>query len=405
MADQDLAKLRIEKAPVSGRPRRRKKRLLLASAVAILLLLGILYWAGIIAPAVPVQVATVTQVYPSQTFTLLNASGYVVAQRKSALASKVTGRLIWLGVEEGSRVKAGDVVAKLESQDVLATRDQARANLNTARYNLDQAKAELTDATLALKRAKELVSRGYIAQSDYDTAVARHRKAVAAVEAGQATVKANTAALEGAEVSLEYTFIRAPFNAIVLTKNADVGDIVTPIGAAANAKSAVVTIADMGSLKVEADVAESNLSRVQVGQPSEIQLDALPGTRFPGKVHMIVPTADRTKATVLVKVGFLEMDPRILPEMSAKVAFLSRPPTGAERTPKTAVNKTAIVSRNGNTVAFVIKEDKVFQTPVTPGEEMGDMVEVRRGLSAGQKVVVTPPSGLRSGSKIKAVEK
>ena len=130
--------------------------------------------------------------------------------------------------------------------------------------------------------------------------------------------------MEAAKVAVEYTQIRAPFDAVVLTKNADVGDIVTPIGAAANAKAAVVTIADMDSLRVEADVSESNLEKVKVGQPCEIQLDALPETRFPGQVHMIVPTADRSKATVMVKVRFLDPDPRILPEMSAKVAFLSR---------------------------------------------------------------------------------
>ena len=147
-------------------------------------------------------------------------------------------------------------------------------------------------------------------------------------------MKASNAALEGANVAIEYTLIRAPFDAIVLTKNADIGDIVTPIGAAANAKAAVVTIADMNSLEVEADVSESNLSQIRVGQPCEIQLDALPQARFRGAVHMIVPTADRSKATVMVKVRFVDKDPRILPEMSAKVAFLSRPVKQKTRNPE-----------------------------------------------------------------------
>ncbi len=158
-------------------------------------------------------------------------------------------------------------------------------------------------------------------------------------------MKASEAALKGAEVAVEYTLIRAPFDAVVLTKNADVGDIVTPIGAAANAKAAVVTVADMDSLKVEADVSEANLELVRVGQPCEIQLDALPEARFRGRVHMIVPTADRSKATVMVKVGFVDEDPRILPEMSAKVAFLSRPPTAAEKEPRTAVARSAVVEQ------------------------------------------------------------
>ena len=352
-----------------------------------------------------VQAATVTLVYPSQTFTLLNASGYVVAQRKSAISTKVTGRLIWLGVEEGSRVRAGQMIAKLENDDVTASRAQAAANLSAARFNLDQAKAELADATLGINRARELVSRGYIAQADHDTALARYKKADAGVKAAEATVTSNEAALQGAEVAVEYTFIRAPFNAVVLTKNADVGDIVTPIGAAANAKAAVVTVADMGSLKVEADVSEANLELVRVGQPCEIQLDALPESRFRGRVHMIVPTADRSKATVMVKVGFVDEDARILPEMSAKVAFLSRPPTAAEKNPRTAVARSAVVSRNNRAVVFVIRQGRAVETPVTVGGALSDMVEVRAGVKAGEQVVVNPPGRLRDGSRVSVAVK
>jgi RND family efflux transporter MFP subunit len=352
-----------------------------------------------------VQVANVTQVYPSQTFTLLNASGYVVAQRKSALAAKVTGRLIWLGVEEGSKVRSGEVIARLENQDVTAAREQARANLNTSRWNLDQAKAEASDATLGIQRARSLVAKGYIAQADHDTALARYNKAEAAVRAGEAMVSASEAALHAADVSLEYTLIRAPFDAVILTKNADVGDIITPLGAAANAKASVVSVADMGSLKVEADVSESNLEQVRMGQPCEIQLDALPESRFRGKVHMIVPTADRTKATVLVKVGFTDSDPRILPEMSAKVAFLSRSPDPSEEKARTAVSKSAVTSRNDRSVVFVVRQDRAFETPVVLGDHLGDMEEVRQGVKAGDRVVVSPAAGLKDGSKVSIVQK
>jgi RND family efflux transporter MFP subunit len=321
----------------------RKKRKLVYWVLLIVavLVLGILYVKGVFTPAIQVQVATVSQIYPSQAFTMLNASGYVVAQRKSALASKVTGRLIWLGVEEGSFVKKDQVVARLENQDVSASKDQASANVNVARFSLEQTQAELRDATLSLNRNKELLSRGVVARQTYDDVLARYEKAVAGVAAGEAALKAATAALEGAAVLLEYTLIRAPFDAVVLTKDADIGDIVTPLGAAANAKAAVVTIADMGSLEVEADVSESNLSRVRAGQPCEIQLDALPEQRFRGEIHMIVPTADRSKATVMVKVRFIDKDKRILPEMSAKVAFLSRLVKLDEQKPRTALNRAA----------------------------------------------------------------
>jgi RND family efflux transporter MFP subunit len=405
MAQSDLSGLKIEKHDIVSRPRRVRKAWYIGSGVVVVCLIVALYWAGILAPSIPVRVATISKVYPSQTFTTLNASGYVVAQRKSSLASKVTGRLVWLGVEEGSRVKAGDVIARLENQDVVAAAEQARYNLRTAAGNLDQAKAELADARLALRRAKELSAKGYIARADYDTALARHNKAVAGVAAGEATVRSSAAALKAAEVAVEYTLIRAPFDAVVLTKNADVGDIVTPIGAAANAKSAVVSVADMGSLKVEADVAESSLRQVKLGQPCEIQLDAVPDTRFAGKVHMIVPTADRTKATVMVKVGFLDRDARLLPEMSAKVAFLSRSPSASEQTPRTAVNSAALVTRNGRSVVYIIDNGRAVETPVVTGGRLGDAVELRSGAVAGKQVVMNPPKRLKNGAKVKAAEK
>jgi len=405
MAHEDLSSLRIEKSAAVSRSRKKKRTYYVTFAVLALLAIGALYRAGVLVPAASVQVANVTQVYPSQTFTLLNASGYVVAQRKSALAAKVTGRLIWLGVEEGSKVRSGEVIARLENQDVTAAREQARANLNTSRWNLDQAKAEASDATLGIQRARSLVAKGYIAQADHDTALARYNKAEAAVRAGEAMVSASEAALHAADVSLEYTLIRAPFDAVILTKNADVGDIITPLGAAANAKASVVSVADMGSLKVEADVSESNLEQVRMGQPCEIQLDALPESRFRGKVHMIVPTADRTKATVLVKVGFTDSDPRILPEMSAKVAFLSRSPDPSEEKARTAVSKSAVTSRNDRSVVFVVRQDRAFETPVVLGDHLGDMEEVRQGVKAGDRVVVSPAAGLKDGSKVSIVQK
>jgi len=405
MENGDLSKLKIDKSRVVIRPRKRRKLIYWTLAVIAIIILGWLYAKGVFTPSVQVQVATVSQFYPSQAFTLLNASGYVVAQRKSALASKVTGRLIWLGVEEGSIVKKDQVVARLENQDVSAAKDQAAANVNVARFNLEQAQAELRDATLSFNRNKELLARGVVAKQAYDDAQARYDKAVAAVASAEATLKANTAALEGATALLEYTLIRAPFDAVVLTKDADVGDIVTPLGAAANAKAAVVTIADMNSLEVEADVSESNLSQIKLGQPCEIQLDALPGRRFRGEIHMIVPTADRSKATVMVKVRFVDKDKRILPEMSAKVAFLSRPVTGDEKRPRIALSQAALVNRKNQKEVFVVKGDRVVETPVSLGSPMGDMVEVLGGVKVGERVVLNPPDRLKNGSKIKVEEK
>jgi RND family efflux transporter MFP subunit len=405
MENEDLSKLKIDKSVRTFRPVRRKKYVYFVLFILLIAVAGFLYLNGFISPAVLVEVASVSQVYPSQTVSQLNASGYVVAQRKAAVASKITSQLVSLMVEEGSRVKEGQVMALLENKDAMAARDQAEANLRVARANLEGAKAELEDATLAFNRNKELLVRGIIAKATYDASEARFLRAQAAVAAAEAAIKAGSAALQGANVALEYSQIRAPFDGVVLTKNADIGDIITPLGAAANAKAAVVTIADMSSLEVEADVSESNLSKIRVGQPCEIQLDALPELRLRGEIHIIVPTADRSKATVMVKVRFIDKDSRILPEMSAKVAFLSRPVTGEEKRPRTALNQVALVNRGGRKAVFLVKGNRVFETPVSLGDPVGDMVEVLEGVKAGDQVVLNPSDRLKNGSKIKVEEK
>ena len=379
--------------------------MLITGGAALLVLAAVLYWMGVFTPAQSVEVATVSQTYPSQSFTLLNASGYVVAQRKAAVASKITSRLLELFVEEGSRVKKGDIIARLEGADYQAARDQAQANLSVSRYNLSQAHAELQDAQASFERERGLLGQEYTTKASFDAAEARYKKAVAAVSGAESSVKASEAALQGANVNLEYTLIRAPFDAVVLTKNADIGDIVTPLGAAANAKAAVVTIADMNSLQVETDVSESNLEQVKKGQPCEIQLDALPEKRFRGEVHMVIPTADRSKATVMVKVRFLDNDPRVLPEMSAKVAFLSKPVSPGEEQPRTTVNPAAVVSRSNKSVTFVIKGGQVEEQEITTGEKLGDLLVVTGGVTVGDRVVLNPPKGLKTGSRVKQAEK
>jgi RND family efflux transporter MFP subunit len=405
MSDEDLSKLKIDKSRTVVRPQKGRKIVRWAGLLLILVLAVFLYLRGVFTPALEVEATGVSQVYPSQSFTLLNASGYVVAQRKAAVASKITGRLVALAVEEGNHVRKGEVIARLEGEDIAAQKDQAEANLNAARFRLERAKAELHDATLSAGRNKELLRKGFIAQTEYDAAEARFAKAAADVSAAEADIRAGAAALKNADVSLEYTLIRAPFDAVVLTKNADIGDIVTPLGAAANAKAAVVTIADMSSLQAEVDVSESNLGLVKVGQPCEIELDALPGARFRGEVHMVVPTADRSKATVLVKVRFVDKDARILPEMSARVAFLERPVRPEEQKTRTTLSSSAILVRNGKKTVFLIQGERAVETPVETGEKLGEMVEILSGVKTGDKVVLKPSEKLRSGARIKVLEK
>lgn len=398
-----LAGLRIDKAALG----RRRRRGWLWLVVLLAVLAGGGFWlqrSGLLTPALQVRAALVSSIYPYQTFTVQTASGYVVAQRKAAVGAKTTALLTELKVEEGQRVRAGQIIARQESRTQAAALNQARASLVAAEKNLATAQAERVNAELQFKRYRNLVAADVVARADFDAAKQRIDQAVAGVAARSADIAAAEAAVRQAEVALDDTLVRAPFDAVVLTKDADVGDIVTPLGAAAGVKASVVSIADMNSLQVEADVAESSISRITTGQPAQIQLDSLPGEHFDGRVHMIVPTADRSKASVKVKVAFVNKDPRTLPDMSAKVAFLSRPVAEGERTAVLAVPGGALTSRDGRTVAFVVEGQTARMVLVTTGRELGDQREILSGLTVGQRVVLGPAPALADGAKIQVQE-
>ncbi|QGZ38900.1 RND family efflux transporter MFP subunit [Pseudoduganella flava] len=403
MTAPDLSQLKIERTESHAPARQpRRRRWWRIAAVAIVLAAAAL--AGLRVAGQPeVETATVAQAWPAQNYTLLNATGYVVAQRKAALSSKATGRLVWLGVLEGSRVREGEVVARLESRDVEAALGQAAANAQVAEANLRQGEAELRDAEQPRRRAEELLGQHFIAAATHDAAVARFDKARAAVAAQRAAIAAARANVRAAQVAVDQTVIRAPFDGVVLTKSANVGDNITPFSSAAESKGAVVTIADMATLEVEADVAESSLARIRVDQPAEIQLDAFPGLRLAGVVSRMVPTLDRSKATLLVKVRFVDRDPRVLPDMSARVAFLSRPVPPDERAPVAALQPAAVVQRDGKPVVFALRDGQVRQTPVTTGRRVGELLAVR-GVAVGTKVVLRPPPSLRDGQRVKPVQ-
>ncbi len=426
MATQEttLAQLSIERnAPV-----RRRRPLWKRAWVWLLAVLVVVAAGGFVAqrgrpPAV--EIGTVAAVYPSQSLAVLNATGRVVAARRASVSSKATGRLEWLGVQEGQRVAQGDVIARLENRDVAAQREQAAANVAAAKANLLQGQAELADADAALKRSQELAAKNFIAASAVDTALARANKSSAAIESLRAQIGVAQANLRVATVGFEQTLIRAPFTGIVLTKSANVGDIVTPFSSAAGTTGAVVTVADMSTLEVEADVSETAIAKIKPDQPAEIQLDAFADLRLLGSVSRIVPTVDRSKATLLVKVRFDESDPRVLPDMSAKIAFLSRPLTPEERKPVAALRPEAIVKRDGRDVVFVVpgasaeaktgddKKDatsasvagsKAVMTAVSAGAKVGDLVRVDN-LPPGTRVVISPTERLADGSAVVAAKK
>ncbi|PTL36140.1 efflux transporter periplasmic adaptor subunit [Candidatus Methylomirabilis limnetica] len=403
MDSPDLSKLSIDRT-AARIPRARRRLWPWAVGLVLLVATAVLGFSGGLGGSVTVETASVTTAYPSQAVTVLNATGYVVAQRKAAVASKATGRLEWLGVMEGSRVKKDEIIARIESRDVAAGREQAAASVKVAEANLEQAQAELRDAERNLTRWRELSQNKLISELELDTAIARADKASAAVRSSDAAIAVARANLKVADVSFDQTLIRAPFNGVVLTKNANVGDNITPFSSAVDTKGAVLTMADMSTLEVEADVAESSLSRIKVNQPCEIQLDAVPDTRFAGMVNRIVPTIDRAKATVMVKIGFVDRDARLLPDMSAKVAFLEREVAPADRKPVTAVPRQAIVERDGAKVVFVLKDGRAIRTKIETGRALGDLVEVS-GVPAGEKVVLKPLDKLADGTRIKMNKK
>jgi RND family efflux transporter MFP subunit len=394
----DLAKLRIDRALAPIRRRRRRRWIVLAIAALVIVAVAGGYLAR---PRVhTVQTTPIVTAFPSQQFVVLNATGYVVAQRKAAISSKATGRLEWLGVAEGSRVKEGDVIARIDNRDVTAQSQGADAAARAAQALVRQAEVERQNAQVEYRRSDDLVGKGFISHSALDTAKARLDRAQAAVASAQANLNAARANARNAQVAVDYTEIRAPFDGVILSKSANVGDLVTPFSNATDSKGAVVSMADMSTLEVEADVSESSLGKISVGQPAEIVLDALPDARFRGRISRIVPTVDRAKATVMTKVKFDAIDPRILPEMSAKVSFLSQEVTAEQQKPLVAVNPDAIVQRDGRSVVFVVRDGHAVAAPVTPGAKIGDATAVTGDVKPGEKAVAKPAPSLVNGMAV-----
>ncbi len=384
----DLSALKIDRERKESGPKKRKWLYLLWLLLPVLLYLAYQLALKKATPSVPVQAGLVQYVTGSEASAELVATGYVVAQRKAAVSSKATGRLEKLNVEEGDRVLAGQIIAQLENSDI-------KANLDLAVANLQSARADSTEAALNFHRQTELLKTGATTQDVVDVATARYQAMIANVEAMKAAVKA-------AEVALENTIIRAPFNGTVLTKEADEGEMVAPFASSSSSRGAVVAMADMQSLEVEADVSESNIYKVKLNQPCEIILDAYPDFRYQGYVKKIVPTADRSRATVLTKVAFKNLDTRVLPEMSARVNFLPLEKVAAEQTqPVLAAPKSALTTRNNQKVVFKIVGEYVQATPVETGRELGTITEIKSGLQSGDKVILSPPGNLKSGDRIK----
>lgn len=387
----DLSSLKIDRSNKedinSG-----KKNILITVGVILTLIVVYFIITSLLGNSVEVKLTTAVLQKPGQTTASLNASGYVVAQRKAAIASKGTGRLIFLGVVEGDKVTKNQIIGKLENTDILPQLEEAKANLQLY-------KADLNSAENTLNRERELFQKGLSSQQSFDLAEANYNRLLASIEIASARIKQY-------EVAIENTLIRAPFDGTVLTKNAEVGEIVAPFGGSTTSKTAVVTIADMKSLLVEADVSESNIEKINVGQDCEIILDAYPEKSYSAYVFKIVPTADRSKATVLVKVGFKNYDSRVLPEMSAKVSFFTEPvdTSVTNQKPILVIPSSAVRNTDGKNLVFTVSDNKAVKNEIATGQTLGSYVEVISGLKSGQKVINNLDEQIKDGVEVKLAE-
>jgi RND family efflux transporter MFP subunit len=390
----ELASLKIDRTRRKSSPWRWPLLLLVPAALVLLVLYGLR--ARQAYSAVEVETTTVgvsRDVVPSAGTPILTASGYVVARRKAVVSAKIQGRLSELRVEEGSIVREGEVIARLESFDYEAAVVRARAAVQ-------RAEADLAEYVRQAKLAEDLAAQRIVAVDQRDAAASR----VKIAEAALAQAKADLAFVDA---QLQNTVIRAPFGGVVVKKMAEVGESVAPIPPGVNlstSSGAIVALADLATLEVEADVAESNVAKVANGQPAEVTVEAIPDRRYKAVLRQVIPTADRTKATVMVKVTILDKDKDLKPEMSAKVTFLepekkeAAPVAGA---PVVLVPREAVVTRDGKPTVFLVREDKAVARPVVLGTERQGQVIVKDGLAGGEIVVARPKDDLRDGATVR----
>jgi RND family efflux transporter MFP subunit len=409
--DHDLSKLRINRDP-PPQVRRAFGRTLIIVAVALVLLIGaFLYFRGSSAPEVQTIVATpISSGGGGGSATSVTANGYVVARIRAAVSAKIPGRIASLTVDGGTDVKKNQVIARLENADYAAAVAEAKANLASARAQLIEAGADRDQTAREARRVTAMHGGNPELVSEQDAEIARSKADQAEARAGaaKARVDAASAALNVAEATLENTYIRAPFTGTVLRKEAEIGEVVAPSVGGGLTRGAVVTMADLSSLEVEVDVNEAYIGRVTHKQQARITLDAYPDTSFRGEVRQVVPTADRQRATVQVKVSIVDHDPRILPEMGARVDFLTSEDaktqgrSDAAAAPRFRLPAAAVHDAGGKTVVWLVRDGRLQMREVTAGPVSGDFREITRGLSGGEKVVTGGVEKPEEGMRVKA---
>jgi RND family efflux transporter MFP subunit len=410
----DLAALRIERRPEGSGAAR-----VVVWTIALVLVAGLgragWVWATRERP-VEVQVARVMERASGTQAAVLNASGYVTARRRATISSKITGKVVEVNVEEGMAVQEGQVLARLDDANPRAALAFAEAQVEAARRNIAENEVRLADARLTLGRRTQLVKERVVAQSEVDQAQADADSIAARIEAAREMVRVAERQVVMQQTDLDNTIIRAPFSGVAVTKDAQPGEMVSPVSAGGGfTRTGICTIVDMKSLEIDVDVNESYINRVVSGQDVTAVLNAYPDWQIPARVITMVPTADRQKATVLVRIGLKELDPRILPDMGVKVTFLAPPSGGKTKTAKGAkaagsdeggrptllVPKASVRSENGQSVVFVARAGNLVERrAVRTGGEDGTQLEVVAGLQNGESVVVSPPAALKDGAQI-----
>lgn len=403
-ATRDLSKLRIDRAEPE---RRRVPAWLIATAILLGVLAIVIPWirsSAALAPEVAVAPALLERA-GSGSQTVLAASGYVVARTKAAVSAKLAGRLEFLAVEEGSIVKAGDIIARLENDALRADVEAADASLAQSGAALRRAEADRDLARIEFERQEQLLSAELGTRSARDSARASLEAREAAVAEAQSFVRTSRARREQSRVGLENANVRAPFDGVVLRKEAEVGEYVAPsVASGSLTRGAIVTMADLESLEVEADVAEGNVARLTDSMPAEISLDAVPDRRYRGRLRQVMPTADRQKATVQVKVSLLDPDERVKPEMSAKIQFLSSEPDPSALTAPpivTAPSAAIQVEPGEGAFAWIVEGGRVRRAALTLGDRRGERIVVTSGLAGSEMLVLDPPPSLAEGASVK----
>jgi RND family efflux transporter MFP subunit len=392
-----LEALRIERRP---EPAARSQPWLWILAVAVFLTLSTAIWWRSHADAISVHTGVAQDASAGgDEHTVLNASGYVTARREATVSSKVTGKVISLLIEEGMKVTNGQVLARLDDSNIKTDLDVAWSQLASARAAVEETRAQLKQATNQYDRTIELAKQKIASPSDLDQAEASAKSLQAHLEWQETQIDVAQREVDQYQQDMDDTIIRSPFDGIITTKDAQPGEMISPVSAGGGfTRTGIGTVVDMNSLEIEIDVNESYINLVQPGQPVAATLDAYPDWKIPCKVIAIVPTADRDKSTVKVRVGFDQLDPRILPEMSVKVAFQKSDIAPAGRS--VLVPKTAVLEQNGYDVVFVFRDGHAERRAVTVSDTQGDDSVLSAGVSGGERVILTPPDGLKDGMAV-----